>query len=361
MALQEYKCPNCSGAIAFDVATQEMVCPYCGTTMNVEALKALDDALANEQKSEAIDWGYQGYGWYENEQQGLSVYSCNSCGGEIVGDETLGATSCPFCGNVVVVSSKFSGTFRPEAVIPFRLDKNEALKALEKHYLKKVLLPKVFKDKNHLDEIKGVYVPFWLYKADVDANINYRATTVRSWSNGSYDYTETSYFHVNRNGDIGFDDVPVDGSKSIADDLMESIEPYPMEAAVAFQTAYLAGFFANKYDVTAEENTPRAYERMKVSAADAFRQTVQGYSTVETKSSNLFVKNGSVRYMLLPVWLLNTSWEGKNFIFAMNGYTGKFVGNLPLDKKAFWKWFSIIFGIFAAACIIITMIGTSGL
>ena len=238
-------------------------------------------------------------------------------------------------------------------MIPFRHDRKAALNALEKHYLKKILLPKVFKDKNHLDEIKGVYVPFWLFKADVGAQITYKATKVRTWSSGNYDYTETSYFHVHRSGGIGFDNVPVDGSKAVDDTLMESIEPFPMEAAVDFQTAYLAGYFANKYDVDATENAPRAYERMNASTTDEFRKTVTGYNTVTAERTNLRVHNGSVKYVLLPVWLLNTSWEGKNFIFAMNGCTGRFVGDLPLDKKAFWKWFFIIFGIASAVMLVI--------
>ena len=356
MAIQEYKCPNCGGAIGFDPGTQEMVCPYCGTTMDVAALKALDDVLAHAQDSEAVDWGYEGSGWGEGEQQGMAVYSCKSCAGEIVGDETLGATTCPFCGNPVVLTSKFSGTLRPEMVIPFRFGKAEAMQALEKHYLKKTLLPKVFKDKNHLDEIKGVYVPYWLYNANVGAQIAYKATKVRSWSSGSYDYTETYYYHIHRGGNLGFDNVPVDGSTSIDNTLTESIEPFPMEAATGFQTAYLAGYFANKYDVDSTESSKRAYERMKASTSSEFAKTVTGYTTVTPVNTNLHVYNGNIKYALLPVWLLNTSWQEKNFIFAMNGSTGKFVGDLPLDKKAFAKWFFMLFGIVTVVMLLITLL-----
>ena len=348
MALLEYKCPNCGGAINFDPGTQEMVCPYCDTVMDVAALKSMDDEMG-EAGEETIDWGYEGSEWRDGEQQGLIVYSCKSCSGEIVGDETLGATSCPFCGNPVVMLSKFSGTLRPDMVIPFKAGKEKALGALQNHYMGKRLLPSVFKDRNHLEEVKGVYVPFWLFDADTDVHIEYRAKKIRIWSDSNYNYTETSTYRVIRDGGIGFSGVPVDGSSAIDDTLMESIEPYAMKEAVDFQSAYLAGYVANKYDVGAEASVGRANERIKNSAMSAFAKTVTGYNTVTPQSTNIRLKSGDVHYALFPVWLLSTRWQGQKFVFAMNGQTGKFVGDLPLDKGAYWRWFLTIFGVSVAA------------
>lgn len=149
---------------------------------------------------------------------------------------------------------------------------------MQRHYKGKKLLPKIFKKENHIDEIKGVYVPFWLFDADADADIRYKATRVRTWSDSDYDYTETSYYSIGRSGDIGFDRVPVDGSSKMPDDLMESIEPFKFEDAVDFKTAYLAGYLADKYDVTAEQSIDRANERIKRSTEDAFASTVEGVS-----------------------------------------------------------------------------------
>ncbi|MGI5849507.1 MAG: hypothetical protein ACOX8Q_05520 [Christensenellales bacterium] len=356
MALLEYKCPNCGGAIQFHPGTQEMVCPYCDSVMNVEALRAMDEELEHTQREENIGWSYEGGEWRQGEQQGMAVYSCHSCGGEIVGDETLGATSCPFCGNPVVMTSKFAGTLRPDLVIPFKLGKDEALQALQRHYLGKKLLPKVFKDRNHLDDIKGVYVPFWLFDAEADAEIEYSATQIRRWSDSRYDYTETSTYRVLRQGEVGFNQIPIDGSQAMDDTLMESIEPFHMEDAADFQTAYLAGYFANKYDVDASKSTKRADERAKNSTEAVFAETVTGYDTVMPKNANIQLKSGGVRYALLPVWLLSTSWQGKKYTFAMNGQTGKFVGDLPLDKAAYKSWFLKIFGAAAAALFIISQI-----
>jgi len=348
MALQDFKCPNCGGPINFDPGSQEMVCPYCGTVLDVQAIKSMDDYNAQNKEPEAAVWDYDGHGWHDGEQQGMVVYTCNSCSGEIIGDETLGAATCPFCGNPVVVTSTFAGTLRPDLVIPFRLDKAAALASLEKHYLKKKLLPKVFKTRNHLEEVKGVYIPFWLFNADAKAHLEYKGTKIRTWSDSKYNYTETSVFRIIRAGTLGFDAVPVDGSKSVDDTLMESVEPFYMSDSVDFHSAYLAGYYANKYDVEAKESSPRANERIKNTTISEFAKTVVGYNSVTPQSSNILVNCGGVRYALMPVWLLGSTWEGQNFIFAMNGQTGKFVGDLPLDKserlRQFWKWFGIIAG-----------------
>ena len=238
----EYKCPCCDGAIRFDSTTQKMKCPYCDTEFEVDALKGYDEDL-KDQKPSQMNWATPGGSWAEGETAGLHTYVCKSCGGEIVGDDTMAASACPFCGNPIVLTGQFAGELRSDLIIPFKLDKKAAMEKLQEHLKGKTLLPKVFRSQNHIDEIKGVYVPFWLYDSDADAQLRFTATRTRFWSDDDYDYTETSYYSVRRDGVLGFDAVPVDGSSKMADDLMESIEPFAMQDAVPFKTAYLA---ANK-------------------------------------------------------------------------------------------------------------------
>ena len=346
--LQEYKCPCCGGAIEFDSSLQKMKCPYCATEFDMETLASYDAGLKDEQDS--MEWETSAGGeWQEGEANGLRSYICRSCGGEIVGDANTAATSCPFCGNPVVMMGQFSGALRPDFVIPFKLDKNAAKAGLQKHLTGKRLLPKIFKDQNHIDEIKGVYVPFWLFDTDADARVRYRTTKLRCWSDSEYNYTETSHFLVHRGGSVGFEHVPVDGSSRMADDLMESIEPYDFSDAVGFQTAYLAGYFADKYDVGADESIERANERVKKSAEEAFASTVEGYDTVTAESSSVQLHGGKAKYALYPVWILNTTWKGQKYTFAMNGQTGKFVGDLPVDKAAARRWKLILTAAFSAA------------
>lgn len=336
--LIEYKCPNCAGSIKFESSIQKLKCSYCNTEFELEALKSYDEALKSD-KPDEMNWELNpGTNWQENEKSNIMTYVCKSCGGEIIGDSTTAATHCPFCDNPVIISDKIAGKLKPNYLIPFKLNKNDAKANLLKHFKNKKLLPKVFKDENHIDEIKGIYVPFWLFDAAAEANINYRATRVNLWSDGNYNYTQTMHYLLIRAGNAVFEKIPIDGSSKIDDELMESIEPFDVKDVVDFQTAYLSGYLADKYDVDAAESIEKANERVKKSIEQSFYPTGEGFTTVVPERANIKLANSEVKYALYPVWLLNTSWKGKKYTFAMNGQTGKFVGNLPCDKVLYCKW-----------------------
>ena len=344
----ELTCPACNAALNCEGISGEATCPACGAEFTMEDLRAYAAQMA-EKREDNMNWDTAAGGaWQEGEADGLRIYGCNQCGGEIVADETTGATHCPYCGNPVVLTGHFAGLLKPDLVIPFKVDKKAAKEALNNHYKGKRLLPKVFKDQNHIEEVKGLYVPVWLFDADVDANVEYDATRVHRWSDSDYEYTETRHYAVIRGGGIGFENVPVDGSSKMDDTLMESIEPFDISDAVPFKTAYLPGYMADKYDVDAGESIDRANQRIKQSTEDAFRSTVMGYTTVTAVDSNIRLQNGKSRYALYPVWILNTDWNGQKFTFAINGQTGKIAGDLPMDKGLFWKYLLTVSGAVAA-------------
>ncbi len=328
-----YKCPCCGAKIEFNSASQQMKCPYCDTEFDVATLQSYDEILNQQPAQTDMEWGNEaGSEWEAGEAEGMRVYKCQSCGGEVMADSTTAASQCPYCDAPVIMTGQLSGELKPDFIIPFKLDKEAAKKALAKHMEGKPLLPKVFKSENHIDEIKGVYVPVWLFQADVDAQIQYRAKKVRSWSDQNNRYTETSYYSVSRAGNLAFENVPVDGSEKMDDTMMESLEPFDFSQAVAFQTAYLSGYLADKYDVDAAASIERANERIRQSTRNTLGSTVRGYSDFDIETENIQLQNGETHYALYPAWLLNTSWNGKKYSFAMNGQTGKFVGNLPADK-----------------------------
>lgn len=311
----QYKCPCCGGRLEFDSGLQKMKCPYCDTTFDVETLEGYDDALKQDAKDD-MHWDAAQQPWDDVQ---MGVYTCKSCGGELVCDESTAATACPFCGNPIVLTGRLSGDLKPDYVIPFKLDKKAAEAALRNHMKGKRLLPNLFRSEN------------------------------RTWSDRDYDYTETQHYAILRSGDLSFTHVPVDGSSRMPNDLMESIEPFDFSSAVDFQTAYLSGYLADRYDVNADDSIGRANERVKKSTESVFASTVVGYHTVVPESTSVRLANGRVHYALYPVWLLNTVWNGKTFSFAMNGQTGKFVGDLPVDKGKKWRWFGLVSGIAAAA------------
>lgn len=351
--VMEYKCPSCGGAIQFDSSSQQMTCPYCDSSFTMEEMKAYDEIL-NKQGEEKLEWRpLESEEWSDEEKGNFVTYSCNSCGGEIVGDQNTAATKCPFCDSPVVMTNQFSGMLKPNFIIPFKLDKNAAKEALKNHTKGKILLPKSFKTDNRIEEVLGMYVPFWLFDCDTDSDITYKATTVQTWSDSDYNYTKTDYYSLYREGEVGFQRVPVDGSSKMDDDIMESIEPYSYNDLMDFQTAYMAGYVADKYDVDAEASIVRANERIKNSVEELFRGTCVGYTTCIAENTNVRFSEGEIKYALMPIWILNTKYKDKMYTFAMNGQTGKFVGDLPINWTAFFIW---LFGLSVGLSLVFYMI-----
>ena len=344
--VREYKCPSCGAPLTFDAGSQNLLCNSCGTSFDTETLINLSEAENAQSVQSKFDWEeYEPRDYTEEETVNLSEYNCTSCGAQITGEDTLGATTCPYCGNSTIVKKQFEGNLRPDLLIPFKLDKKAAAEAFEQAAAKIPFLPKLFRSTRKVEELIGLYIPFWLFDCDCDASVRYRAEIVTRWRDSNYEYTKTDYFRIFRDGSIGFSKIPVDGSQKADNDYMEAIEPFDYKDAVNFNAAYLSGFLADKYDVSAEESEPRANERVKNSTVSAFRETVRGYTLVTSESADVSFANGKKRYSLLPVWMLNIKYKDKNYHYAINGQTGKVAGAYPVDKLKKWLYFAMVFGI----------------
>ena len=334
-----YKCPNCNATLEYHAKNGKMRCDYCDSEFDVDTLKEYDEVL-NREKDEANkeEPSFDRYESEEWNEESKAIFACRSCGAELLADENTAATVCPYCGNATVLTGRLSGMLKPDLVIPFKIERQQAIDALKKFCKGKPLLPKFFLQDHRIEALTGIYVPFWLYDANTDADISYNATRTRSWRQGDYRITETSHFLVRRAGEIGFDRVPVDGSKKMDDTYMEAIEPFDYSEAVDFATAYLSGYLADKYDVDSDTASPRAAARIRESTERTFRNTVIGYETVVPRYTSVKLTDNRVHYALMPVWMLSTVYRGKTYTFAMNGQTGKFVGQLPVDRLKYWLW-----------------------
>lgn len=177
-----------------------------------------------------------------------------------------------------------------------------------------------------------------MFDVDADVQITYEAEKVHVQESNDTEYTTRDIYRVVRAGSISFEHIPADASRKMDDTLMEAIEPFHFRDAVPFQPAYLAGYLADRYDVSLDERMDRARERIRVCAERSFQATVTGYNGGKrVQDSDIEINQAGYWYALYPVWLLNTTWRGEKFTFAMNGQTGKMVGDLPLDRFAFWK------------------------
>lgn len=362
-----YQCPACTGPLHYSAKSGKLACDYCGSSFDVAEIEALyarkeAEAAAAKQaadakaeaaqaaKAEAAEAAAASGGWdtsdlsrdWGTEADGLRVYSCPSCGAELICDQSTAATACPYCGNPAIVPGQFSGALRPDYILPFRLSKDDAVQALRAHYKGKPFLPRSFTSANHIEQIQGVYVPFWLFDGGAEGAASYRASNTNVFVSGDYEITETRHYHVVRAGSLAFEKIPVDASSKMPDDHMDSIEPFDYTQLRPFSTAYLPGYLADKYDVTIDDSRDRADTRCRETLAQALRDTVTGYGACVTEREDIALRRGKVHYALLPVWMLSTKWRGQDFLFAMNGQTGKLVGDLPTDRGRFWGMFAAI-------------------
>ena len=355
-----YQCPACTGPLHFDGKLGKLKCDYCGSTYTVEEVKESYDsknkaaveadqaeAAAQSTGSAAADPMEASTEWGADAVH-MRAYNCTSCGAELLSDDTTAASSCPYCGNPNVVPGKFDGKDRPDYVIPFKVEKNEAVEALKNYYKGRILLPGTFASSNHISEIKGVYVPFWMFSGEVESRMEFDADKVHTTRSGDTETTVTEHYTVFRDGLMRFKQIPVDASTKMPDDLMDSIEPYDYKALKPFEMEYMPGYLANKYDVSKQVCKERADQRAVNSTHNAIRNTVKGYDRVNVRTHNDKVTCGKVEYGMLPVWLLNTKWDGKDFLFAMNGQSGKMTGDLPVSKPKLYGIAAAVFAVIFA-------------
>lgn len=336
----EYKCPCCNAALVFGSTEQQLTCEYCDNTFDIDTVRAYNDSEENH-SSEDFCWeNREKQEWTEVEQASLNAFQCPSCGGEILTDDTTAATFCPFCENPSILPARLSGSLKPDAVLPFQKSKEDAKAAFLTLCKGKPLLPKEFTAQQRLEKITGMYVPFWIYDCDADFDASYKATRLHRWSDSRYHYTRTEHFLLTRKATASFHGIPMDGSTKMEDIFMESIEPFDYGQMVPFDMAFLSGYLADKYDVPSENGESRIRQRVEHSLQDQVQSSLLGYATILPANRQIRIQNSKAKYVLLPVWMLNTKYKGKIYTFAMNGQTGKMTGSFPVCPKRTALWFA---------------------
>lgn len=385
-----YQCPNCMGPLRYKGDSGMLECEFCESTFTpaqVEEAYAAKQREADEKAEAAVARAEAGQqssfermadeaagassvvtedvidaavavgaqaessiasylsraSWNEEERAGMRTYLCSSCGAQLTSDATTAIQECPYCGNQAMAPGSFVDTAKPDLVIPFKLDKAAAEQTLTEYYKGKKFLPKEFAAQNRIAHVQGVYVPFWLYDGSASGEGTFEARNIRTWREGKYEVTETHVYNAWRQGSSEFTRIPADGSAKMPDEHMDAIEPFDYDELTPFSVAYLPGFSAERYDQDSDACCHRAVRRMENTLADQLRDTVTGYDQVDPADVDAEVSFSEIKQALLPVWMLHTRWKDKDFLFAMNGQTGRLVGDLPVSPLKVVLWFLGIF------------------
>lgn len=330
-----YKCPNCGAAMEFDSTLGALKCAGCGESITVEEYQKNYGSLyerdeQEEQMSSQNDEGAEGT---QNFAGNMKVFHCQSCGAELVADEYTSATICSFCGNPSLVEERLQGAFQPKLVIPFKINREQA-KNIYRGWVKKGLLtPRSLATSATIEKITGVYVPFWLYDFNAETQMHANAEKVRTERHGDTEYIHTDHYKVYRDVEADFIKVPADASEKMDDSTMDKLEPFNYGEIVPFSMPYLSGYFSEKYNYTADDMRNRVEKRINNYITNIARSTMNQYSSVSVVSNDVSLHGKGSSYALLPVWMLNYRFQGKEFQFVLNGQTGKIVANRPVSRQ----------------------------
>ncbi|MBR1375486.1 MAG: hypothetical protein IJ566_05335 [Cardiobacteriaceae bacterium] len=338
MATDNYKCPGCSAPLSYNPQFQGFKCEYCGRSSTEEELEAFiaqyEEQIEEKNKysDNRIDDGSE-----------IRQYHCPNCGAEVVCGDTTTAAFCYYCHSPVIIENRLKGDFLPHRIIPFKITQKQAIECFEKWVRGKKLLPIDFTVKRQQDKIIGMYLPYW--DCDVDVKVDFQATGIQKHTKrvGNQEETEVLKLDIKRKGELHFNNIRSLSFDKIDTNLINAINPFDDSEQIEFKSAYLAGFQSERHNLDKEEAQKQAIRDAEIFTIDQIAESAncQGF-TNQVDNSQFAITD--TRYVLLPTYILNYSYKGKNYQFAINGQTGIANGELPLSKpKAFA--YSAIFGI----------------
>lgn len=310
-------CRNCAGRLIFNPASQKLECATCGSSFRPEDV---EDKNADLQSK-----------YYDTR-----VYTCSHCGAQVVTSDTESSTFCVYCGNPAIVFDRVSKEYRPDGLVPFQITKEQAIKYIRLRFLKNPIVPKEIKEKCVPENLRGIYIPYWIVNADYTEADYIRGEVKRGKSK------EIKYY--SRAGNVKFRNIPIDGSNILNDDISRKLEPFYLEDAREFDEDYLNGFYSNTSDLD--------YFDLRASTAYRCHKLFEDEVVKSVKAQNVKVLDSvywadiqdDPVYMMMPVWFFTFKFEGKPYTVLVNGQTGKVVGTMPWQKK---KVYTIAISVFA--------------
>ena len=335
------KCPNCGSNLTLNADTGLLDCPNCGSSFDPQKLAVTVKELEAKQAEpdNPSEEAAQAEGAPEQTE-----FVCNACGAKLVTDAHTAATFCAFCGSPALVGKRLTEQFQPQYMIPFKYSRKSAEEAFIKWAGKGKWTPFGFVSKKNVQKMTGLYVPFWLF--NINATIDAHGTGTKSHYRGDDEIVET--FSFDRNAQLSWTNVPLDGETRIDDALMEAIEPFDFNALMPYDYRYLPGFYADRYDQSPQDLAGRATKRGMDGIDQALKGSLKGtYDRFTIKQNMSRIDSMEANYALLPVWFLSYKYRNKYYYFAMNGQTGEVAGEVPVSPVKKTMFFFIVLGILA--------------
>ena len=338
LVAESVKCPACGSNIFFRPEVQGMLCRNCGNIYHPSTLEKMGSL------EYSIERDYTGDNEISEDDKKRHEIVCNSCGATMIADENMMSTMCAFCGSPALITRRMTREFKPDYIVPFKIDKQTAMSNMKQWLKTRKMTPRGFKTKSRLTKMMPVYVPFWILDCAVNSDLY--GTGKKHTSDNPIVYSVRAKANYYVKG------VPFDASLKIANKLMEAIEPFDYSEMVKFHNRYLQGFYADKYDQGPTEIMDRFIKRMDRISMDLTDTIAKKYDEyIPSPEKNFtWMSELSIKYCLLPVWFMTVEFGGRTYQFAVNGQTGEASGQAPttdavdrLDSllrftRSKWRW-----------------------
>ena len=328
-------CPNCGGALKFDIKSQAMLCESCASSF---APEEIESRLANGMSAE-------GSAEEETEEMGhvkgrrkdsmqVTVFHCPQCGGEIYSTDETVASFCSYCGASTVLESRISNEKKPDYILPFQKTKDDCKRAYRHKMIRAIYAPREIKSARYIDGFRGIYMPYWLY--DMEKNGAYSMPSYSSYR--MLDYIHKKNYSTSGCISAKYKGISYDASSSFDDEMSSGIAPFETKKLKRFSQAYLSGFYADSADVSenkyqemardfATEHTISTMVNMihvprKPDVTEDFEKSVKPIVT-------------EVHRALYPVWFVAYRKKDRVAYATVNGETGKVAADIPISILRF--------------------------
>lgn len=332
--MQEYKCPMCGAVLKWDPKIGKLRCPYCDSRYDAADFEdKTKNVTASEIKPEEKDKEFSQSRRMDDE---WVVYSCGTCGAEVVASKTTMATVCAYCGSAISITSKAVDNFRPKKIIPYFISKDKAIDIYRQYAQSSEYIPDTFLANATIEKMQNLFVPFYMNSMRIEADASVESRMVEKVRSGNDEIVITKKYHTLLKSYGQIQNVPTDASKKMENDMMDALEPFDYGHIKDFNPAYMAGYVAEQPDEFPEDMLARAEQRV-TNYVDS--EMLENVSFLDKRiiGRNYKFLNEQSEYTMLPIWVLNIRYENKLYRMAINGETGKIVGELPIDYKKLKK------------------------
>jgi hypothetical protein len=360
-ALEKHPCPACGAQAEWNPAKQKLVCPFCGTEspFAISAtgeIQELDLVRALREMPDDLR------GW----QTERRTVQCQSCKAVSVFDPARVGQRCEFCGSPEIVDyQEIKSPIRPQSLLPFKVAETAVREQIRRWYKSKWLAPGSLKSRALVDTVKGVYIPYWTFDAQVvcpwEADAGHYYYTTETYRDNKGNTQTRQVRHVRWEPASGvvhhfFDDEPIPGTRGVSLALLKEVEPFPTTSElVPYDTSYLSGFVVEHYQVVLLDAAKASEDSMREKLEQLCAAEVPG-DTYRNLVIHPAFSAQTFKHILVPLWLLTYTYGAKIFHVLVNGSTGRMAGQYP---KSFWKVFFLVVGIIILVMIVLLTQGNS--